>query len=110
MTENELDGFEISDSVEDCHTNNIAIVGEEGGELSSMIDKKRDIVESKSGCVSNQNLEELVDRLQTLQNNLVGDLEDIANNLSVVRDQSSQHLERSISIVVRTTAEADMRR
>ena len=109
MAENELDGFEISDSVEDCNTNNIAIVGEEGGELSSMIDKKRDIVESKSGCVSNQNLEELVDRLQTLQNNLVGDLEDIANNLSVVRDQSSQHLERSISIV-RTTAEADMRR
>ena len=93
-----------SDSVDDCHTNNIG-VGEERGE-DSMIIRKRD---TKSGCVSNQNLEELVEKIQSLQNHVVNDLEDIANNLSVVRDQSSQHLERSISIV-RTTAEADMRR
>ena len=108
MTENCLEGDEIYDSVEDCHTINIASLGEEGGD-DSKIDKKRDTIETKSGCVSNQNLEELVNKLQTLQNNLVGDLEDIANNLTVVRDQFSHELEKSLSRV-KTTAEADMER
>ena len=50
-----------------------------------------------------------MDKLQTLQNHVVGDLEDIANNLTVVRDQFSQELEKSLSIV-KTTEEADMER
>ena len=110
MNENRLEEEDNSDSVEDFHSINIISpsVGQGRGE-DSMIDEKRDTILTKSGCVSDQNLEKLVDKLQTLQNNVVSDLEDIANNLSVVQGQCSDQLEKSLC-VVKTTAEADIER
>ena len=96
-------------SVEVCHANNIVSVTEEG-EGDSLFDKKRNTTETKSRCVSNKNLAELVEKLQTLQNHVVGDLEDIANNLSVVRGQCSDQLEKSLSIVKTTAERTDMER
>ena len=96
------------DSAEDCLRNNIGSVAEETGE-DSMINIKSHTIETKSGCASNQNLEKLVEKLQTLQNHVVSDLEDIANNLFVVKGLCSDQLEKSLSIV-KTTEEADMER
>ena len=71
-----------------------------------MIIRKRD---TKLGCVSNQNLEELVEKIQSLQNHVVNDLEDIANNLSVVHALWSEQLEKSLSLV-KTSEEAEVER
>ena len=106
MSQNCLEGEDNYDSVEEGQRNNTSSLAEERREDYTKI---RHTMERKSGCVSNQNLEKLVEKLQTLQNHVVSDLEDISNNLSVVQGLWSDQLEKSLSIV-KTTAEADTER
>ena len=51
----------------------------------------------------------MIIKLEALQSNITSDLEDIGNNLAVVKTQYKEQLESSLSIVSRTT-ESSMER
>ena len=78
--------------LEDSNANN-----EDGKEVE--VDRE----ESKSRCITHQDLDEMIIKLEALQSNITSDLEDIGNNLAVVKTQYKEQLESSLSIVSRTT-------
>ena len=78
--------------LEDSNANN-----EDGKEVE--VDRE----DSKSRCITYQDLDEMIIKLEALQSNITSDLEDIGNNLAVVKTQYKEQLESSLSIVSRTT-------
>ena len=58
--------------------------------------------EKEGGCITYQHLDEMILKLETLERNVTGEMEDICNNLEVVKTQCRGELETALSTVSRT--------
>ena len=86
-------GEEEEDYLEDSNTN----IEEE-----NEIEEEPDTNEKERGCITHQHLDEMILKLETMERNVTGEIEDISNSVEVLATQCRGELDTALSTVSMT--------